>query len=466
MKNLQEEIVRFCTQHQLIKERDHILVAVSGGVDSVVLLHLLVQMSSVLQLKLDVIHVNHSLRGEEADRDQAFVEKLSEKYKLRCFSRKLNVPKYIERKGLSEEDGARILRYRFFEQILSKKKADSVALGHHANDQVETVIDHFLRGSGLRGLSGMAAKRDQFIRPLLFAKRCEIETYAALNSLDYIIDSTNELSIYKRNRIRSDLIPYLKKELNPGLEEVVLRTVGIMRETEEYLNQNAKLSFETCLINQKKNKIILEIDSFLNYFIVIQKYIIYQILDRLEIHRSFLSSRTIDRILKIAKERISGKKISITSHAHVLVDHGQLVFRRYSESQFEFPVQPGIDYPLKFGENIFRAEVLKRDRFSGFATKDSNIEFIDADKIKGRLVIRNFRDGDRFRPLNFPGQKKVSNYFTDSKVPLHLRPEIPLLECDAGILWIIGYQIDDRFKITKNTERIMKLQIKRNVLND
>lgn len=465
MKNLDEKFAEFCVRHQLIRSNDYILVAVSGGVDSVVLLQLLVSAATDLQLNLDVVHVNHMIRGKEADRDQAFVEDLSEKYHLQCFSRKLNVPKFVAQKGLSEEEGARILRFRFFDQVLAETGADSVALGHHADDQVETVLDHFLRGSGLRGLSGMAPKRDQFIRPLLFANRSEIETYATSNSLHYLIDSTNELPVYKRNRIRFDLIPYLKKEFNPGLEEVILRTAAIMGEVEDYVTQNAISAFETCLITQKKNKIILEIDAFLNYFIAIQKYIVYQVLEHFDIYRSHITSQMMDRILKLARQAKSGKRVNITSEIQALVDHGQFVFQRETIDRIEILVQPGIDYPLAFEDYIFRANVMKISDFTGFEPENRNIEFVDADKLKGRWIIRNFKEGDRFKPLNFSGEKKISNFFTDEKIPLHLRSEIPFLTCSTGIVWIMGFQIDDRFKITEKTKRVVKLQIKRKVLN-
>ncbi len=466
MKNLDEKFAEFCVRHQLLKKNDYILVAVSGGVDSVVLLHLLVSAATDLQLKLDVVHVNHMIRGKEADRDQAFVEDLSEKYHLQCFSRKINVPKFVAQKGFSsEEEGARILRFRFFDQVLAEADADSMALGHHADDQVETVLDHFLRGSGLRGLAGMAPKRDQFVRPLLFANRSEIETYATSNSLHYLIDSTNKLPVYKRNRIRFELIPYLKKEFNPGLEEVILRTAAIMREVEDYVTQNAVSAFETCLITQKKNKIILEIDAFLDYFIAIQKYIVYQVLEHFDIYRSHITSQMMDRILILTRQAKSGKRVNVTSEIQALVDHGQFVFHRKTVERVEILVQPGIDYPLGFEDNIFRADVMKISDFTGFEAENRNIEFVDADKLKGQWVIRNFKEGDRFKPLNFSGEKKISNFFTDEKIPLHLRSEIPLLTCDSGIVWIMGYQINDKFKITQKTKRVLKLQIKRKVLD-
>jgi len=466
MNHLSQKFFQYCEQNRLVHEQDYILVAVSGGVDSVVLLHLLLQLSAGMQLKLEIVHVNHRLRGDEAERDQQFVEALADQYQLPCHSRQADVPKYIARNKLSVEEGARILRFQFFEQVLSKTGATSLALGHHADDQVETIIDHFLRGSGIRGLTGMAPKRDRYIRPLLCATRDEIETYATSHSLHYLVDSTNEMPVYRRNRIRWDLIPLLKKDYNAALSTIVLRTAGIMREAEDFLNETAKSAFETCLISQKKNKIILEIDAFLNYFIIIQKYIIYQILDRLNFPMSFLTTEAMDRILKITTARVTGKKVQVTPQLHIMVDHGQLVFHRQTPARSEFAVHPGNEYELDAEGRAFRIDLVALDQFPGFTPADKNIEWIDADAVIGPMVVRYFRNGDRFKPLHFQGEKKLSNYFTDLKIPLHERRDIPLLVCQTGIIWIMGFIIDDRFKMTSGTKRIMRLQVKRNAVHE
>ena len=248
MPDLLEKFTKFIEQHQLIKKDDYVLAAVSGGIDSVVLLQLLVRLSDLLHLKFQIVHLNHGLRGKQADRDQQFVEQLATEYNIPIITRKVSVPKFIAKKNLSEEQGARVLRYRFFEQTLKKTGADCIALGHQADDQVETVIDHFLRGSGVKGLTGIPVRRDKFIRPLLFATRQEIETYAKLHSLHYVIDSTNTITKYRRNRIRHDLIPYLKQHFNPAIENIVLRSASIMNEVEMYLNDQARLAIEKCLL--------------------------------------------------------------------------------------------------------------------------------------------------------------------------------------------------------------------------
>ncbi len=459
LDDLFEKFASFIEQKKLIQSNDHVLVAVSGGIDSVVLFHLLFQLKSQLQLTLEIIHINHCLRGEAANRDQKFVEELAKTYKVNMISRKIDVPKFIANKNISEEEGARILRYRFFEWALKKSGANCIALGHQADDQVETVIDHFLRGSGVKGLSGMPIRRDKFVRPLLFATRQEIETYANSHSLDFVIDSTNAITKYRRNRIRHELIPYLRQHFNPAIESVALRSATIMNEVESYLNDQARLALKKCLVSIKKNKIILDIDSFLNYFILIQKYVLFQLMDRLPVDRSILTAQKLDRILRHVADHRSGRRLHLNSEWDIWIDHQHVVFQKARSLDFEIAVT--IDTVLQLPDNDlwFETELMTVDQLPARFHEDKRIEYIDYDKVQGNLKIRNFRTGDRFRPLKLKGEKKLSDYFIDQKIPLHERKEIPLLVSDNGIIWIMGYQLDDRFKITSKTKRVLKLQV-------
>jgi len=461
MSGLFQKFSNFVETHQLIQKNDYILVAVSGGVDSVVLLHLVQQLIEPLDLQIQMVHINHCLRGEQADRDQLFVEQLAEEHHIPIISRKVNVPKYLANKRSSEEQGARFLRYRVFEWALNKTGADCIALGHQADDQVETVIDHFVRGSGVKGLCGMPIHRDKFIRPLLFATRKEIETYAKSNSLHYLIDATNVMVKYRRNRIRHELIPYLQQQFNPAIGDAVIRSAKIMNEVELYLTEQARLAFAECLINLKKNKIILDINSFLNYFIVIQKYVLYLLLEQVQLSRSLLTAQKLDQILKLVQRRDSGKKVILIDNWQLQVNHDHLIVVKEIIADFQISVEPGKNYSLLNGDLKFSAELINKSQLPGRFPEDKQIEYIDYHKVEGQLIVRNYRAGDRFRPLNFKGNKKLSDFFIDLKIPLHQRKEIPLLVCDAGIIWIMGYQIDDRFKITSNTEQILKLQLLR-----
>jgi len=461
MADLVERARAFIREHELIRDNDHVLVAVSGGMDSVVLLHVLFRLKDLWHLRLEVIHLNHGLRDGEADRDQQFVEQLAKSYHLPVIARQVSVPQLMKSERLSEEQAARKLRYRFFEELLEQRGADLIALGHQADDQAETVMDHFLRGSGVKGLAGMPVRRGKFIRPLLFATRNEIETYATANSLDYVTDSTNAMVRYRRNRIRHELIPYLQKHFNPAITDVLLRTSGIMDQVEQYLDSQAELAWDRCCISIKKNKIILDIDTFLNYFSVIQKYVLYQLFERIALDRSILTAQRMEQILTLIRRRISGKRIRLTNDWQLWVNHDQVVISSEIVSDYEIPIVIDKHYQLPRGEGEFVARLIDREELPAHFSTSRQVEYIDYDKISGALAIRNFRTGDRFRPLNGKGEKKLSDFFIDLKIPLHRRKNIPLLVCESGIVWIVGYQIDDRFKLTDKTKRILRLQIKR-----
>lgn len=459
MSDLFDKFFAFNAKHQLVQANDRVLVAVSGGVDSVVLLHLMSRLARPLALELQVVHVNHGLRGEQAERDQEFVAQLAASMGLPFIVRKVNVPGLVARRHLSEETAARWLRYRCFQWALKKTHAAVLALGHQADDQVETVIDHFLRGSGVKGLRGMPVRRGNYIRPLLFASRQEIETYAQTHSLDYQIDSTNLMTRYRRNRIRHQLIPLLQSEFNPAIAAAVLRTARIMGETEAYLNEQARLALNTCLIQQKIDKIILDIDAFLSYFIVIQKYMLFQLLDRVGIARSTLTSTIIDRMLRLIHAKATGRTILLPRPWQMSVASGQIVLHRSEPVAFDFEIELNQRYDLPGSGLRFWAELIPAGQLPAQWGADPRIEFVDYHRLSGQLRLRTIRAGDRFRPVNFSGEKKISDFLIDLKIPRHQRLSIPLLVCDEGIVWILGYRIDDRFKITKNTQQVLKLQI-------
>lgn len=463
MTDLFEKFVDFIHKNHLINPDDYILIAVSGGIDSVVLLHLFIQYQESIPLRLEVIHINHQLRSSQADADQQFVEQLANQYRLPFIARKMNVPKFIETNGMSLEEGARVLRYRFFAWALKRTGADWVALGHHADDQVETIIDHFLRGSGVKGLTGMAIRRDKFIRPLLFAARQELETYAKAHSLHYQVDATNAMTQYRRNRIRHELIPYLQENFNPAISDGIRRTGQLLDEVECYLNEQAQTAFDACLVNAEKDKIVLDIHAFLSYFIAIQKYVLFRALNWVGLPRSVLTYAKMERAMRLIDAQASGKRMMLADNWQLFIDHEFVVIQKIQNDMLELPIEVGRIYDLDNGELEFQATLIARNQLPQQFAPDRAIEYIDYDRIQGSLVIRNFRAGDRFQPLNFHGTKKLSDFFTDHKIPCHQRWKIPILACDSGIIWIIGHQIDDRFKITQSTRQILKLRVSKKV---
>ncbi|MCH7754463.1 tRNA lysidine(34) synthetase TilS [candidate division KSB1 bacterium] len=457
---LLEKVTRFIQHNRLIVERDKILLAVSGGLDSVALLHIFSQLKSILKLELAVAHVHHGIRGNEADKDLEFVTSLSCNYKLPFQSKKVEAKAFAKSQKYSLEESARILRYKAFEEFLTKSKYSRLATAHTANDQAETVIDHFLRGSGSLGMQGIQVKRGAYIRPLLELTREDLEQYAKENKLTFRQDSSNKDLQFRRNRIRRELIPYLKEHFNPNLVKTLNRTALIFSETESVLESVSDEAYKSLVSLQKINEIIVEIDGFLGYFKAVQKYILFRACQALGINRNDLNFDKLDKVLSVIAEKKIGKRVDINQDFQLAIDHdGIIIKRKASEKipQIKFDLLDS--NALRFGEYELKWSITKKEEPVEF-NKNRQIELLDFDKTGNSLCVRTFHPGDRFIPLNFKGQKKIADYFSDRKIPHHLREVTPILESPAGIVWLCGHCIDNRFKVRKETDKLLKVEIK------
>lgn len=457
--NLVEKFKNHLVRNNLIQEGDCILLAVSGGLDSVALLHLFCEIQDMFHLKLAIVHVHHGIRDKEADRDLEFVRALSDHYKLPFYFQKVDAPEFAQKEKYSLEESARILRYQFYEKTIKKSKFTKLATGHTANDQTETILQNLLRGSGILGMSGISETRGPYIRPLLIFARHELEVYVKQQELQYCQDSTNRELKYRRNRIRSELIPYLKENFNSNLIKTLNRSGEIFTENEQFLKFHADESFDSLVINRKKNKIILDINHFLNYFIILRKYIIFRAFDELSIKRNLLNFDKLNKILNLISNKKIGKQISFDRDWCLYIDHDGIVIKKNIEPfpRIEFNVlEKG---PIRLRDYEFRWTIIERQYLKNYG-ENPNIEFLDFEQTGSLLYFRNFQPGDRFVPLNFTGHKKVADFFSDRKIPHHLREEIPILDSKRGIVWICGYCIDDRFKISSDSKRILKVEMK------
>jgi len=453
----------FVCGHQLIEPEDALLVAVSGGVDSVVLLDLLCQVQAEWKLRLKIIHLNHSIRGSEADRDEAFVRKLAEAFKMEAVFEKRDIPAYQEKHHLGLEEAAREVRYQFYEQALSQTGFKKVALGHQKNDQAETILANFLRGAGMRGLSGMSVQRGPFIRPLLWASRKEILQYAREKGLEFRQDSTNADVSYRRNRIRHELIPYLEEHFNPEIVERANRMGTVFSEIESFLIAMAHESAEDCILLQNQSKIILDIGKFSKYFNIIRKYILRECLYKMGAAHSYVTFDTYDALLFLAAKGQKGRKISVGPNVMVLVDHSGLVIQRNRPiAERLLTVEPGRSYTLKDYGVIFQTQFCSDPQEFRQFVHDSTIECVDWGLLQGKnLSIRSWHEGDRFFPLGMVGQKKISDFLIDEKIPFHERKRVLVFTADGEIVWICGHRLDNRFRVTKATTKSLKLVVEK-----
>jgi tRNA(Ile)-lysidine synthase len=448
----------FCKEHKLLEKGDRILLAISGGVDSVVLLNLFYGIRDKWDLSLSVAHLNHRLRGREADRDEAFVRKLSEQKDLPFYSERRDVKAFAKIHRLSLEEAARKVRFEFLSALLSKIKYDRIALGHHANDQAETILMNLARGSGLRGLRGIQPIRGTVIHPLLFARKKDILSYAEQNELEYMTDTTNRDRDFLRNRVRWDVFPRLEATFGAHVVASICRAGNVCTEAEEFLEHSAHKAKDRIIVSQTRDEIILDIHEFFRYFKVVQKVALIQIIEdgfpRIEINAS-----AIDRLIYLAEKGRSGNIVELNGGVTVVRSGDHIVLLKARQPLPETPVRVGQETDLSGIGLKFRSTLFGRDEAEISFTSDRNIEYLDYDKIANPLCLRSHRSGDKFVPLGMDRKKKVHDLFVDEKVPNYRRSSVPILVGGNHIIWIVGLRIDDRFKITDETQKILKVEI-------
>jgi tRNA(Ile)-lysidine synthase len=445
-------------RRRLLGERSKILVAVSGGVDSIVLLDLLAGERDHLALTLAVAHFNHQLRGAESDDDETFVKERSRAYGLECYVERADTAEVARLSKQGVQETARTLRYDFFAKLLLSSGFDRVATAHNADDNAETVLLNLFRGAGVQGLAGIPVFRSDrnIIRPLLFAERKDIKAYAQDVSLPFREDSSNDTDHYTRNFIRHRVIPLVQEQINPTIVQTLNRSSEVFRELEAYLSYNARHHLDLIATRRTADDLHLAIPGLRGVPVLLRQHIVMLAAERFTGRRPDFDQTA--RVLDLM-EGMTGTWVPLSQDHVVFRDRDALVFRKAEPlSEFRIVVQQNHAYDL--GNFHFSSELLPGvpDR-----TQGPPAEFVDADKLKaGDLILRTWSEGDAFMPLGMRTMKKVSDFFVDAKVPVYEKRRFPILEtADGAIVWVCGQRIDDRFKVTKDTRRVLKLEFHR-----
>ncbi len=460
-----DRLGQFIRNQKLLPADGRLLLAVSGGLDSVVLLSLFMHLRDDLGLTLGVVHVNHGIRGDEADADQLFVKKLAEHHHLPFFCTRVDAVAHSRSMKLSLEEAARNLRYDYFQAALTDSGFSCLATAHNANDQAETVLDHFLRGSGAAGLSGILSRRGPFIRPLLPFTRAELVSYASESRLEHREDASNRDLSIRRNRIRHQLIPLIQEHFNPGIMGTLNRSAAIFQQMESQLDVEVKEAFKSLVSLQKKNEIILEIKRFLGYNNLIQTYLLFHCCKNLGIQRTSLNFPKIRKMLDIIQKGEVGRKVEVFGPVALLIDHDGIVLGNLEK---DVPQKKEVDLlrlaSVRYHGRDFRWTIHRKDDEFAF-THSRNSELLDFEKVGSRICFRTLYAGARFFPLGLGGQKKVADLLSDRKIPIRQKQGTILLETDGDVVWVCGHRIDERFKVTEATRAVLKLEME-NTIDD
>jgi tRNA(Ile)-lysidine synthase len=459
-----KQVKRTIDRYHLLKKDDRLILGVSGGVDSMVLLHLFNTYREAFNLSLIVAHVNHGLRPEESEKEAELVQKESERLGLSFEYGQFNVKEFQRLRRISPQDAARRIRFYFFYDLLQKHHAQKIVLGHNADDQVETVLLRLMRGSGLQGLKGMLPVREgKVIRPLLEVWRGEIESFAIEKKIPFLLDSSNLKKDYLRNRIRLALIPLMEREYQPNIKEIVLKTSSILREENDYLERGAEEAYQK-IVREEKDTLSFKFSEYQSLHQAIQWRVVRKMLECIDARGKVLGEGEWQEVQKIYK------RLYKPSPSFLLeLPHGARLEKRYDVVSlgkggvrpfppFEFELHsPGRTLMEEIGKEV-GIEEINRNQFKDY-DGSPHTALMDYECLQFPLKMRNFRPGDRFHPLGAKGTQKVKEFFIDHKVPRFERPEIPLLISGESIAWIVGYRIDERVKVSEKTKRVLKVTI-------
>lgn len=450
----EQKVLRLIERHNLIKRGDKLLLALSGGRDSVYALIFLKKFQAKLNIELAALHVNHLLRGEESDEDEKFCKTLCEKEGIEYYSVKVDVKKFASENKFSTEEAARELRYKKLDEYLQLSKSDKIVTAHIQEDNTETVLFNMLRGTGLKGLVGIPLKRDKVIRPFLTLSKEEITNYLIENNIDFRDDSTNEDISFKRNYLRLEVLPMLRKNINPALDENIFKLSEIVTNSYSVIKDLVSSEASKNIIkNDNSLEIKLNIRTDLNDKLLSEAIkISYE--EMFGITPSFTDLQSIIELMNLQV----GKRIDLSFNFTAVRERESIVINvREIEKVIEEKII-GFDEVIEIGNITIGCEPVEKEMIE--YEKSKNVEYISADNFANSFTIRKWRNGDTFKPLGMDGTKKISDFLTEQKVKSGKRKDQFVLVNKNNIVWVVGLRIDDRFKVTKKTKKVLKLWVK------
>lgn len=456
-----KQLLSTVKEHELIETGDKIVVAISGGPDSVSLIHLLHRLKSSLDIEVYGAHLNHNIRGIEAQMDAQYVLNLCEDLNIICFIKSVDVETYGKKNRLTSEQAGRLLRYEFFDEVLKKVGASKIAVAHNKNDQGETVLMRILRGTGMQGLTAIGYQRDKVIRPLLDVPREEIEKYCNNHNLKPRIDHTNLTSIYHRNKIRRELIPYLEENYNPSVLDSLVKTANILKEDYDYMEEQAKTLYKSLVHFEKKDRLSFFIPALEKQHPAMQARMLRRAGEDLLGKGELFSYQQVQNLLEFLEKKQTGKILHLPMNLEAAITYDKLIFSKEREEEVaSFKEALGLNettyvHALKAS---FELKVFPKEEATK-VSKDKLEKHFDYEKFRETITVRNRRDGDRFWPLGLSGKKKLKDFFIDCKVERRERDLVPLICHGKEIVWVVGYRISDKYKITDKTQQILSIKL-------
>lgn len=453
MKQIEQKIIRFISRNKLIDPGDKIIIAFSGGPDSVIGLYFFHTYLKKYKIELLAVHFNHNLRGKESDKDEKFSEKFCEQLNIPFYSVQLDVKNFAKQNKLSIEEAARKLRYNNLEEICKDFDCTKIVTAHNQSDNTETVILNFFSGTGFSGFTGIPVQRGNIIRPLLCLTKHEILEYLDSKKIPYRIDSSNLKNDYKRNFIRNKIIPIIKERINPSIDSAIFRSSKNLESISSFFEKHIEEIIQKFIIVENESLRIK-----LSFYTSNNEWILGEVLKKL-LRDKFNHDFENDDFEKIKSlfENQKGKSVQLSLNLSAVRERDSVVILKLvSSGNNELIIKVGGTFKTgskTLGISEVNKKVIKFD-------KTGKTEFISADKLDDIFILRKWKSGDKFIPLGMKGKRKISDFLTDSKVDSTEKKKWLVLENRNNIVWVTGLRIDNRFRITPETKKIYKLWLR------
>lgn len=448
--------------HHMLNAGDKVLAACSGGPDSLALVHSLALLRSEYGIEVFVAHVDHMFRGEESAEDARFVASFCREQGLICYQKAIDVPAFIQKSGLSSQQAARQLRYQYLHEVAQQLGGAKIATGHHQDDQAETVLLHFLRGSGSMGLRGILPLNERIIRPLLGVSRQEVLSYCEAHQLKFRLDSSNLKTDYLRNRIRLELMPILEQQYNPAVKEALSRTAQVLGDEHDFIRKSAAQLWDEA-VTEEEGGLFVPAEPVVRQHRALQREFFRLVIEKKQGNVTGIAFHHVENLIQLMHDGRVGAVLELPGFLFVQKTYRGLLF--YAKTIQNKEVKTGIGTPgcLLTVPGVTAISALQltvtAEQVEAPFQPNGIYGIFDWDCIKFPLYLRTRQEGDRFYPAGSTGSKKLKDFFIDNKIPRQARDSIPLVCDQSGILWVAGYRQAERGKVTEKTQKILLLHI-------
>lgn len=470
------DVLKTVKRYNMLQPGDGVVVGVSGGVDSTALLHVLWRLQKEWELRLHIAHLNHGIRGEEAAEDARFVEALGHKLGIPVTIQTLDIPSWAREAVLTEEEAGRIARYDLYERIANQVKAERIAVGHHGDDQAETMLMNLIRGAGLRGLTGMPPVRGKVIRPLIELEKWRLEAYCRWKELPWREDATNLSPAYRRNYIRLKIIPRLER-LNPAVVQGLMRTTAILSEDLQVLEELSMEAYKRAIAELEPGRITLQLPVLRSLPTALRKRVIDHAYGIVSGRSQGLPNTSLESLEACVADEVPTWRQTLPGKTEFFIRNEVLIFARRVKMKQEKELSPCV-LPLGASTMMDELNVLIHTELltevpkwweteASLRPRDAwqelGVWWVDMDvaSLELPLCVRSRRPGDRFQPLGMTGSKKIQDLFVDEKIPRRQRDQIPCIVDSRGIVAVVGLHQAHRSRITEKTQQVLRITVEK-----